>query len=627
MTDCKFFIVTTTSSADYSNNTIEHKIKKISNEVMGDVVNASEICKDMHEQMKNELATLNIQLKISPIHENNIVEVNTPVLTSSEATEQRKFNFSPEICGAKQASMSSRNKTEIINTVKKDMLQEDLSDNVTVRVLNDGSKCQVQTKSLNKEKDVKLAIFPITHICASTPDVSTVILKESKDLVTMNNPINDAPSSDISDTDTEKPDIISNESCVDENSRDERDEVSEVENFDLSSCGEDSLEAMYYMLRKNEIIMDKDKPKKIKIEDDKISFPEMATENLENVFREVSGKQIFCSIHSAKSSTDEVISKHLSSDSDALQLNVLPFSEIDSSTKHKPYALNITDDQYLIESNEVLLCEITADESHYNDKHHISKTNYGHLNDSKILADDVVQACIERKIQAFSLSEADSEEVEISTSNYLNKDDFNVSTVLRSTTEDSGSFESAVTKIQAYVRAFLTRKQIKTFGAEASISIEKTCSIQTTDESLEQSIDRKIENFENDNVREFFEVTVEQKREDARNDFSAMSTHDAAYDEITSDNKNTRSDNDSGAVQRRSTLQRGDAIQRNSTLDSEQRKDENLKESTRDMSIQFEKGKHFEDINMKGKPNLEALLTKGKFKFSYFKKYCFEASL
>lgn len=557
---------------------------------MGDSVNDKGNNDHMNDQMKNELATLNFNRNVTPVQLSNIEEVDTPV-TPKPASSEIKFVYESEVKRQDDVKLNKlRNENKGVPHIKIETVVHS------------------ETKSLDGEVILQSQHENPEHPNNSTnkPDTKTPNNVKTIDYLTKLRHIShDMPSSDLSDTDTEKPELVSNESCIDENSRDEHDDVSEVENFDLSSCGEDSLEAMYYMLRKNEILMDEQK-KMSKCEDEKITFPEKATENLENVFREVSGKKTICSVGSMNSSTDDVILKQLSSDSDALQMHILPNSEIDSSTEPKSCAMNTTDDEYLTEKNDTSSHGMINDETDSK----MMQTNISVTideqpsNECDTFDDDVILANIERKIQAYSISEADSDEAPANTQ-FLTKDDFNVSTALgnlRSTTEETDSFESAATKIQAGARGFLTRRRLGRSEADASASIEKRSSIGNAaiDKSLDNFVDRqelmldqdtsKIENGnlrpvlcidqtiesidEDASIQGIIEVKMEQKKNEP-NTSIFINENTTENPTLTEVELNETGCDDFGTAQRRLTLQRGDAMQRNSTPELDKEKIDN----------------------------------------------------
>lgn len=448
----------------------------------------------------------------------------------------------------------------------------------------------------------------------------------------------DTPSSDFSDTETiDKVEKAYTESGVDETSRDERDEVSEIENFDLSSCGEDSIEAMYYMLRKNEIIMDRSKQTPVEKCDDndgKMQFPDAATDELSHAVREVSGKKVkLCSMDSMNSSADEVVLKKLSSDSDELQLHVIPDSEIDSSSEQKSCpsksekeicnANDSTDDEFI----KPILDSIQKNEDTVSDMHAKAMSVHPQYSDTQSddqqpesdtfnehLLDDMVRGNIERKIFASSVSEADSDYFEIppSMTNRLTKDDFNVSTAFEhmirdesTTTDDSEStIESAATKIQAGARGFLTRRRLRKSSAGTSASNEKRASFGNAaiDKSLDNLIeqqelmeeagysesvdenatqhrhifnDQTIDSIDSEKILGITEVKVEQRIDDSTNQ-TGNDNNEQQNNGINSVNGDENvpeiniqgTSEDSATAQRRLMLQRGDAMQRNSTPES-----------------------------------------------------------
>lgn len=398
---------------------------------------------------------------------------------------------------------------------------------------------------------------------------------------------NDLPSSDFSDTETttDKAEKMYTESGVDETSRDEyeRDEVSEIENFDLSSCGEDSLEAMYYMIRKNEIIMDRhhkedSSSKSIHNEEERIgvTFPEKATDDLEQAVREVSGKKKvkICSIGSMDSSSmDDVVLKKMSSDSDELQVHVIPNSEIESSdidggSASEPKKRSIhtvkeqstvnestTDDEY-IRSNLVSMQKSSDDfdeaaavaaaatvaalsfqsDSQSDDQQHHNETDTfdEHL-------EDMMPGNIERKILASSTDDSD-----MSTGGggggRLTKDNFNVSTAFEhmirtdSNTEESDTtIESAATKIQAGARGFLQRRRNRRSDGSTgtSMSMEKVSSIGNA--AIDKSLDSLFESKHELHEETSSTVYSESFEESSERTHSRQMQNDQTIDSVDSE--------------------------------------------------------------------------------------------
>lgn len=367
-------------------------------------------------------------------------------------------------------------------------------------------------------------------------------------------------SSDLSDTDvSEKPEKVYNESSVDGSSRDERDEASEIENFDLSSYGEDTLEAMYYMIRKNEIIMDKSLGGRAtaanKCDDEKIAFPEKATENLKSIFREVSGKRASHSLGSMNSSVDDVVLKQISSDSDCLQLHVLTsperLAQSDTTCKQSS-ATDATDDE-AVGSN--------AGPAHTSGRAAGARS---------------MDAAERRAANTPSMSDNDSDYApEPGAASRLCRHSFNASTAFEHTsqsasTEESESlFESAATRIQASARGYLTRCRLR----KGNTSADQYASL-TIDNSLdncagpqESGGDGGHSDTTDANVRGITNITCEQR--------PAASSGDSAHiviDENSLDDASLSLDNNESSAetaQRRLTLQRGDAVQRNSTPEPE----------------------------------------------------------
>lgn len=344
----------------------------------------------------------------------------------------------------------------------------------------------------------------------------------------------DLASSDFSDDETDKAEKMYTESGVDETSRDEyeRDEVSEVENFDMSSCGEDSLEAMYYSLRKNEIIMDRHHKEATTVvekkftEEERVSmtFPEKATDDLELAVREVSGNKK--APLRAMDSMDDVVLKKISSDSDELQMHVIPNSEIESSSSSESdgegddgvrivrspseamkkrssfkeqSTVSTTDDEYIQRQESDDFDEVAAvaaaatvaalryqtSQSFDSQSDDQQNNETDTFNEHEHHMEDMMPGNIQRKILASSICDGDSDSFDVPPTSTdgrggrLTKDNFNVSTAFEhmirneSITEESEStIESAATKIQAGARGFLTRRHYRQSGGSTSMSNE-----------------------------------------------------------------------------------------------------------------------------------------------------------
>lgn len=425
-------------------------------------------------------------------------------------------------------------------------------------------------------------------------------------------------SSDLSDTETDQPEQKFNESGVDETSRDERDEISEIENFDLSSCGEDSLEAMYYVIRKNEILLDRmhKTGQRESLDDIKPVFPEKSTEDLNTVVYEVAGKNILKSQESADSFSDDVILKNISYGSDSLN----KFLEKEWIDEEEDNLINkqagavgnggeTSEEEFInpilasMRKNDNLLNEMHAKAYSVN---HLESTGSKlsvdeHEDDtfSELPVDDMKFGNIQRKILASSISEADSDYSErMERPNRLVKDDFNISTAfdyLPGSTDSESTIESAATKIQAGARGFLTRRRLR---KSTSVSAEKHSSIGNA--AIDKSLDDLVKQLEqseldasldegsgeNADVLGITEIKFEQRYAFITTDETTeVTVFEEQYDNIiVSRNSEDQQRSDSmdvvmhdqfllptpqpeefGTAQRRMTLQRGDALQRNST--------------------------------------------------------------
>ncbi|XP_037030763.1 titin homolog isoform X2 [Bradysia coprophila] len=500
-------------------------------------------------------------------------------------------------------------------------------------------------------------------------------------------------SSDLSDTEENKRESMK-ESEVDETSRDERDDLSEVENFDLSSCGEDSLEAMYYSLRKNEIMVDRmqkqvaeqREPKNIDVtgvaaENLKVEFPERVTENLD-----VAMQQVFKSMES--SSDYDVGKKDEDDNSSTLDLALDDSSSINDEKEIETSRHIKQTEEENLEDNEQSQSESTDSTHHANDvtqSHEsperiinveTSTMDQGQQSDSSVnsstrfimksqsvsedmmnpimfamkrkqalldqlhvrpyplqenlsedhdafpehLLSDIDIGNIQRKIFASSVSETDSDYIEPNTTGRrLVRDDFNISTALDHLSTDSDStIVSAATKIQAGARGFLTRRRLRRSSAGGtSISFEKRYSFGNAaiDKSLEDLIKMQeqinldgaalkiqqqyrryqarknnlkkvspireqttlelsggssIEGNEGvDDIVGIREITLAQKKVDDCQD-NAEENIDAHPISLNIDTVDTvEAIKRTPVNQRRLTLQRGDAVQRNSRPDSQ----------------------------------------------------------
>ncbi|XP_055321231.1 titin homolog [Sitodiplosis mosellana] len=694
--------------------------------VMGDLVDYKISPDIMHDQMRNELEVLRLAEYSVPIQLLGITEVNSPLtpkqdqttifVSTPDDTKKTANDLEPSKDDENQKLRLDELKTagnEIKIEDKKekaDHEQEETDASIDAKKADEQSEESFEAKHEDRldEKSKSAAEFTEqsasfsesvsdSNTTAATEDqteqssefysttIETSETQTSEDVIELVEVVeivekikcveylkpisHDTPSSDLSDTDTtDKAEKVYTESGVDETSRDERDEASEIENFDLSSCGEDSLEAMYYMIRKNEIIMDRHKQTSAKnCEDEKIIFPEKATDDLEHAVREVSGgkKVKLCSI-SMNSSVDDVILKKMSSDSDEIQIHVIPNSEIDSSSsggsggggggggskscplKEQCTANESTDDEYInpivdsMRKNEAAVNEMQAKALSVQPNQSETQSDEQLETDTFNEMDDMMPGNIERKILASSVSEADSDYFELPpTASRLTKDDFNVSTAFEhmiradnSTTDESDStIESAATKIQATARGFLTRRRIRKSSAGTSASNEKRSSIGNAaidksldnlieqqelmeenayDESFEKSsphsrdmVDSQtIDSVDSEKMLGITEVKVEQRKNEVTNliENAANENSDEKVPEINFQGISE----ESATAQRRLMLQRGDAMQRNSTPESSEQqqqqqqqqqvdKDKSNKEPNNEENNQDAKNMHDDD--------------------------------
>lgn len=699
--------------------------KHQSNELMGDAIDSNSRSEQMNDQMRNELEVLRLSEKSPSIYmleevgsprspkskqtklpgssprREKTKQINDIEMDESDNSIESDFFMDSSALHSNSSGKCGEPAQIIVEIVKQDDSSETESSNsavnnsnikpdmvidtsikhfnadgkseeptqIIVEIINEEiSDAQESSSALDADKndEEKYESQASTEVSGETQPSHEMANAEPTTCVKFLKPVqtsHDTPSSDLSDTDTtDKVEKAYTESGVDETSRDERDEASEIENFDLSSCGEDSLEGMYYMLRKNEIIMDRTKQSPSKCDEDKIHFPDAATDELARAVHEVSGKKVkLCAIDSMNSSTDDVVLKKLSSDSDDIQLHVMPNSEIDSSSEPKSCPLKeeqctaneSTDDEFInpivdsMRKNENVVNEMHAkalsvqpqcSDTQSDDQYHETDTFNEHL------MDDMVRGNIERKILASSISEADSDYFELPpTGNRLTKDDFNVSTAFEhmirsdSTTDDSEStYESAATKIQAGARGFLARRRMRKSSAGTSASNENPRSSfgnAAIDKSLDNLIeqqelmeetgysgnidensmerrdlfhDRTIDSVDSEKILGITEVKVEQRAENSTNSTGNDSNENENENKIQIENSGDADENvpeiniqgtseESATAQRRLMLQRGDAMQRNSTPESSEQQQQAQQQQQQQQ--QSDKGKTLTEPN------------------------------
>ncbi|XP_031618527.1 titin-like [Contarinia nasturtii] len=586
-----------------------------------------------NDQMRNELEVLRLAENSAPMPK--VQEVDSPVvpeqnqtmsITASDNDEPHKKSVSEPNSEQCQKDVKNENKSEedyneqieeTTDVQTKDQAtsitessNETNSNGITEDQTEQSFDLNSTTNDSSENQTTSDEIVEVVEV------VEVVEIVEKIKCVDYLKPSHDTQSSDLSDTDTtdKAEEKAYTESGVDETSRDERDEVSEIENFDLSSCGEDSLEAMYYMIRKNEIIMDRHKQTGAKkCDDEKITFPEKVTYDLEHAVSEVSGnKSKLCSIPSMNS-FDEVVLKKMSSDSDEIQLHVIPNDMSSSDQKSCPLkeqctANESTDDEYI----NPIVDSMQKNEDALNEMHAKALSVQPNRSDTQCDGDDqqfetdtfnehsidMDPGNIERKILASSVSEADSDYFELppNANNRLTKDDFNVSTAFEhmirseSTTDDSDSIESAATKIQAGARGFLARRRIRKSASNEKRSsignaaidksldnlieqqelLEENAYIESIEENSPQSDtfnNKTFDSIDSEKILGITEVKVEHRKDEPHTDDTG-SLDNVSNDEKVPEINIQGTSEESATQQRRAMLQRGDAMQRNSTPES-----------------------------------------------------------
>lgn len=473
-------------------------------EGLGDMVKDKHSYRTINEQMKNELIALDAEGADTSIQMYNIMEVDSPSTPITPKPPTKTF---------------SNSFPDAINEENGDKKQ------------NQNSESNVGEDSENESK-ANDDIVEKKESMADGNDKSTQEIQ----------------SSDLSDTETTEKAIMFNETDIDETSRDERDEVSEVENFDFSSCGEDSLEAMYYRIRQEEILSDKNKVKSPNVDemisgnvnenDDRINFPEKATENLENAFREVSGKKTLRSNGSMTSSVDEIVVRELTSTAQ-------------------------TDD-----STDLDRASPTGNEEGEGEDYFPGDTKRDEFRSTMISS---------------VVSETDSDYFEPTavSQRRLTKDDFNISTAYQhmiqadSMSDEESSLDAAATKIQAGARGFLTRRRLRNMQRDTSDGFDSIKASKSSnnyasiDNSIGDSVE-KTEMFRSDSENISKDQSIDQQEQSTENEYF---TRIIVHEESTSENGATEErtiENESDVTidqttERRLTLQRSDAVQRSST--------------------------------------------------------------
>lgn len=398
----KAISIETKASSDGKIN--KTKPSAISLEGLGDLVKDKHNYRTINEQMKNELSVLDAEGVNSLIQIYDIMEVDSPSTPVTPKPPTKTFS------NAIPAAIAEEKYDEACEAEAFRIGEDSASEKANVAAENN-----IMADGTNG-KDMKL-----------TPGVD-------------NEFTGGIASSDFSDTENTEKAFKLNETDIDGSSRDERDEISEVENFDFSSCGEDSLEAMYYRIRKEEIFTDKVKAQTTDIEEipseteDRINFPEKTTENLKEVFRQVSGKNTLQSNSSITSSGSEIVIHQIS-------------------------------------STLVAGCDSTDVEKMGQSKNEDVFNEEGE-------EEDLFPGDTERKYKSMVIDTAVSETDSDYRAHKLIKDDFNISTAYQhmiqadSLSETDSVLEAAAMKIQAGARGFLARSKLRKMATNASADMK-----------------------------------------------------------------------------------------------------------------------------------------------------------
>lgn len=603
---------------------------------MGDIIKPN----FTQDAEQNKLKFLSIDQPSKDHSMFSIQEVDTPltpltprpnIFTSEQAIDSVSENFEKSVIKpppTDEIKKDNDNESETQNRTELEMKEVDSNTNVTEAekttvnlVINTESEHDLEDvpdRNLAKTADGKKPDAPEANEKSVTNDQvrSDGIAQESENF--LGTPVFvDIPSSDLSDSETEQVEQKFSESGVDETSRDEREDVSEIENFDLSSCGEDSLEAMYYIIRKNEILLDKMHKVDGDPEDDPDNsrpiFPEKSTESLNTFVREVSGQRSIKSFQSTESS-DDVVVKNISTGNESLneflekewegEEEAMLISNVDNQSFGGHSA---TEDEYLnpilasMRQNENLLNRMHAKALSMSDA--IDRDDSSALdfeeNDTfnELPIDDMRLGNIQQKMLASSMSEADSDYFERNDkSKKMVRDDFNISTALDhvpGSTDSESTIESAATKIQAGAKGFYIQKRVRrsTSVPEKRSSIGNNNIDKSLDDLVQQHEQYEMDaTFDEDSgengidILGITEVKVEQRRSYITTGITEINESDEQYENIIVSRNFEEQQTDSmdvvihdqfllatpqteeySTAQRRMTLQRGDALQRTST--------------------------------------------------------------
>lgn len=215
---------------------------------------------------------------------------------------------------------------------------------------------------------------------------------------------------------------------------------------------------------------------------------------------------------------------------------------------------------------KALLKNVTIDES----IKYIEPPDY-EVNSGSLCLDDDTSENIRRKMMAYSLSEADSDYFDKTVNNPSNTsvdvkspkyDDFNVSTALvdngDTSTETESTIVSAVTKIQAGARGYLTRKRLGRTSLTSdykSLPQDDTSKASFGNAAISESLEHLVQEAAAKRIQKVYRKHYRQKLADMNQPDDSISP------ELTTSME-------SSLAQKRSImLQRGDALRNDSTPD------------------------------------------------------------
>ncbi|CAD7084177.1 unnamed protein product [Hermetia illucens] len=422
---------------------------------------------------------------------------------------------------------------------------------------------------------------------------------------------------------------------------------SDVENMDISMYGEDSLEAMYYSLKKHEMLLDKMHKQASVCKSASSERPKLDA-TVENVSEGTSStsdtsqeensqikdadkkpaNEDKSQENDTQKSTPDLDNKVASVEENSeLTVEIAPVKERRLSRNDSYYeaclSRPITSASISPRTKAELDSENPIELSRKRTEHFIKQLHTPSTDKNiSIDVDETTNDEIRRNMLAYSMSEADSDYCEPGERTNALFNDFNISTAFETTpsTDTDSTIISAVTKIQAGARGFLTRRRLRrasvattsfperkpSFGNDAiGESLEDFIGEEDAAKRIQKSFRRyrnrktrqsapslrnnvteesssKSSNSSDEKVMKIIDVKLEHKpsapkgnqeegkinESDQRNDLGKIESRETTLSEEKKQEPGMSLDGLNLAA-RRMTLQRGDAVQSNSTGEDE----------------------------------------------------------